>query len=472
LSSIVGITQPTENRGENQMGTRYARCRVVAAVAVLSTMLLAAPARADTVTQWNQLATNALVGDGQGSSAVVHLAMVHAAMYDAVNAIDQRYEPYLVEPPAHPWYSQDAAAATAAYRVLVNSQPPVVQPIHQADLVASAKSLYDASLGAIPPGAAKDGGIATGNAAADAMIASGLNDGRFGPFRFSVGTLPGQWRPVLPLFVNDPFAWVKDVKPFLIHSSSQFGGPPPYPLTSVRYAKEFDEVKSLGAINSTTRTPDETDAGRFWGATNAVATWSSLYRDIAQRYGRSLADNARMFAMLYLAGGDAAITVWQDKAKYSFWRPITAIRQADTDGNPRTVADPNWLPLVNTPPYPEMPSGLSSLSGASARTLRHFFGTDHLAFGTTNAIGITRNYTSFSQAEQEVINARVWSGIHFRHADRVGAAIGERIARWQQQRSLQPAEDDNDDVDGDGHNRPSCHIRSSKRTLSRSLASC
>lgn len=425
------------------MGTRYARCRLIAAVAVLSTIVLSAPARADTVTQWNQLATNALVAENQGSSAVVQLAMMHAAMYDAVNAIDQRYEPYLVQPPAQRWYSEDAAAATAAYRVLVNSQPPVVLPADQPALVASATSLYDASLAAIPPGPAKDGGIATGNAAADAMIAARTNDGRFGLFRFTVGSLPGQWRPVLPAFVNDPFAWVKDVKPFLIRSSSQFGGPPPYPLTSRRYAREFNEVKSLGALNSATRTQDETDAGRFWGATNAVATWSSLYRDIAQRYGRSLADNARMFAMLYLGGADTAITVWADKAKYSFWRPITAIREADTDGNPRTEADPNWLPLVNTPPYPEMPSGLSSLSGASARTLQHFFGTDHLAFGTTNAIGITRNYTSFSQAEQEVINARVWSGIHFRHADEVGAAIGERVASWQQRRFLQPAECDN-----------------------------
>jgi hypothetical protein len=322
--------------------------------------------------------------------------------------------------------------------------------VDEADLVASATALYDASLAAIPAGAPKDGGIMTGNAAAEAMIAARRDDGRFGPFRFSVGTLAGQWRPVLPAFVNDPFAWVKDVKPFLIRGSSQFAGPPPYPLTSRRYAREFDEVKQLGALNSPTRTQDQTDAGRFWGATNAVGTWGGLYRDIAQRYGRSLADNARMFATVYLAGADAAITVWADKAKYSFWRPITAIRQADTDGNPRTIADPNWLPLVNTPPYPEMPSGLSSLSGASARALQDFFGTDQRAFATTKAIGITRSYTSFSQAEEDVIGARVWSGIHFRHADEVGAAIGERIARWQQQRSLQP-DRRCPDTEGDDH---------------------
>jgi hypothetical protein len=185
---------------------------------------------------------------------------------------------------------------------------------------------------------------------------------------------------VLPAFVNDPFAWLRDVQPLLIRSSSQFGGPPPFPLTSRRYAREFDEVKSLGAVASSTRTQDQTDAARFWGASN---------------------------------------------------------READSDRNARTLADPAWLPLINTPPYPDWPSGLSALSGASARTLQHFFGTDRFTFGTTNAIG-TRSYTSFSQAEQEVVGARVWSGIHFRRTDEVGAAIGERVASWQQRRFLQP----------------------------------
>jgi hypothetical protein len=286
------------------------------------------------------------------------------------------------------------------------------------------------------------------------MIAARRNDGRFGAFRFTVGTLPGQWRPVLPMFVNDPGAWLKDIKPFLIENSSQFAGRGPYELTSRRYAKEFNEAKTLGAIDSTTRTADQTQAGRFWGATNAIATWGSLYRNIAEQHGGSLADNARLFAMLYFAGADAAITVWSDKAKFSFWRPITAIREAATDGNPRTVADPNWLPLVATPPYPDQPSGLASLSSASVSTLQDFFGTDDVAFGATNAVGITRNYTTFSQAADEVINARVWSGLHFRNADEVGAAIGEHVARWQEQRFPQASDHDNhgnQDGDHDGN---------------------
>jgi hypothetical protein len=423
---------------------------MLAAVVVLSTMMLSAPARADTVTQWNQIAGNALFADGQGAPALVHLAMVHGAIYDAVNAIDGRYEPYLAAPRAKRWYSQDAAAATAAYRVLVDSDPALVLPEHRAALAASAKAAYDAALAAIPDGRAKDGGVATGNAAADAMIAARHGDGRFGPFRFAVGARPGEWRPVLPMFVNDPGAWLKDVKPFLIPGPSQFGGPPPYDLTSRRYAREFDEVKTIGAMNSTTRTADQTAAARFWGAANGVATWSALYRDIAEQHGGSLADNARLFAMLYFAAADGAMTVWADKAKYSFWRPITAIREAAADRNPRTAPDPNWLPLIANPPYPDHPSGLSSLSGASVRTLQAFFGTDDMAFGATNTAGVTRSYTRFSQAVEEVVDARVWSGVHFRNADEQGAAIGERVARWQEDRFPQPAHHD-DEEDGDGH---------------------
>jgi hypothetical protein len=437
------------------MATRMSRCRAVAVIVVLSTMLLATSARAGTLTDWNELATNELVADGQGASALVHLAMLHGATYDAVNAIDRRDAPYLVQPPAKRSYSMDAAVATAAFRVIVDSRPSIVQPAHQAHLVDAATSLYVAQLAAIPAGPDKDGGIATGDAAAKAMIAARLGDGRFGAFRFGVGTLPGQWRPTPPAGVNDPFAWVRDVRPFLIESPQEFGGPPPFALTSRQYARDFDEVKSLGSATSTARTPDQTDAARFWGATNPVGTWSRLYRDIAQRYGRSPADDARMFALLYLTAADTTITVWGDKAKYAFWRPITAIREGDADGNRRTVGDPGWSPLVPTPPYPDMPSALSALSGASAVTLQRFFGTDDLAFGTTNALGMQRTYARFSQAEDEVVDARVWAGIHFRHADEAGARIGERVAE-SQRRLLQPVGDDRhaaDDRDRPGPDR-------------------
>ncbi len=435
------------------MCAHRARRALAAGAIALSTVVVAAPARADTVTEWNGITANALVSvANQGAFALPHFAMVHGAMYDAVNAIDGRYQPYLVSPRARRWYSQDAAAATAAYRVLVDSDKPLVaDPLA---LKAILDPLYAASLAAIPDGRAKQGGIDTGNAAAEAMIAARTNDGRFGQPGFPVGMLPGQWRPPLPPFTNDPGAWLKDVKPFLVRDSSQFAGRGPLRLTSRRYAREFDEVKSVGAVNSTTRTPDQTAASRFWGAANAIGTWSALFRDIAQKHGGTLADNARMFAMVYLTSADAAITTWAEKARHSFWRPITAIREAAGDGNPRTVADPAWLPLIPNPPYPDHPSGLSAFGGAAAGALQDFFGTDGIAFGTTNTanpLPVTRSYTSFSQAADEIVDARVWSGIHFRLADEVGVRIGRKVSRWRQQHYFRPARKHDHHGDRDDH---------------------
>jgi hypothetical protein len=403
---------------------------LAATLAALLAVGLSAPSRADTVTDWNAIATRVLAADGQGAPATVHLAMVHGAVYDAVNAIDRRHRPYLVAPRAKRWYSEDAAAATAAYRVLTGSRPPVVSAAQQPSL-ATLQPLYAASLAAVPEGPAKTGGIATGEAAAEAMIAARTGDGRFGPFRFAVGTLPGAWRPTSG--VNDPFAWLKDVRPFLVADASRFGSEGPHPLTSRAYAREFEEVKALGAVNSATRTSDQTAAARFWGAANGVATWAALVRSIGDQPGRSLADNARMFARVYLTTADAAIATWIDKARFSFWRPITAIREAADDGNPATTPDPAWLPLIPAPPYPEHPSGLSAVGAATVGALQSFLGTDNVAFGTTNTAPVdpvTRSYTRLSQAIDEIVDARVWSGVHFRTADEQGAAIGRRVAHW------------------------------------------
>jgi hypothetical protein len=413
------------------MTARRARRGMLVTIVALAGFVLPATTRADTVTEWNQIAANALIRDaGQGAVGVAQLAMVHGAMYDAVNAIDGRYEPYLVSPEARPWYSQDAAAATAAYRVLVDSRPAVVPEAQLPALATALKPLYDASLATIPDGPAKAGGVATGNAAADAMIAARTDDGRFGPFRFTPGTLPGQWRPEPPAFVSDPGAWLKDVRPFLIVDSARYASEPPDALTSRQYARDFNEVKALGALNSATRTPDQTEAGRFWGAANAAGTWSAMFRSIADDHPASLADHARLFARLYTTAADALIVVWNDKARWSFWRPITAIHNADQDGNPATQADPAWMPLVATPPYTEYSSGLSAFGAAAAGILADFYGTDDVAFATTNTAGVSRSFTSFSQAVGDIVDARVWSGIHFRHADEAGARVGRRVARY------------------------------------------
>ena len=405
--------------------------RLMLVVAVLGALTAPAVARADAVTQWNQTASTAfMVTAAQGPQlSVPNMAMVHGAVYDAVNAIDGGYEGYLLTSRvATPSDSKEAAAATAAYKMLSH-----LAPTQQATFDAQ----YAASLMAIPDGSPKTRGIAVGNAAAAAMIAARTDDGRFGSFRFAVGSLPGQWRPVLPAFVNDPAAWLKDVKPFLIQSGSQFPSDGPLALTSHKYAREFDEVKTYGSATSTARSTDQTHMARYW-AENPPLTWTRVFRTVSGQQGLSLADNARLFAMLYLTAADALIAVWNDKAHYSFWRPITAIREADTDGNPHTLADPAWLPLIANPPYPEHSSGHSGLSGSIVATFQDFFGTDHIGWTDTNNGGLTRSFTRFSQAIDEVVDARVWSGIHFRTADEQGAKIGRQVARYRNQHFFEP----------------------------------
>ncbi len=407
------------------------------AAALAAVMLLAAPgfARADAVRDWNLNASTALAAQDARVS-VLHLAMVHGAVYDAVNAIDRGHRPYLVSPRAKPWDSPDAAAATAAYRVLVGIVP---------EQKPALEALYASSLAAIPDGPMKAGGIHAGETAAAAMIAERTNDGRFGSPGLPTGTMPGQWRPALPMFVNDPSGWIRNVTPFLINDASQFRSHGPYPLATRRYAADFAEVKAVGSATSTTRTTDQTNAARYW-AENPPATWTRIARMLSLREGLSVVDNARYFAMLYLTQADTFISVWDDTARWSSWRPITAIREAATDGNPKTEADPEWLPLIPTPPYPEHPAGHPGLSASTVRTLQQFFGTDAIGWSDTNNAGLTRSFTSLSGALEEIVSVRVWSGIHFRHADEQGASIGKKVANWRQRHYFQPVHLATDDT--------------------------
>ena len=269
-----------------------------------------------------------------------------------------------------------------------------------------------------------------GEAAAKAMIEARTDDGRFGPYRFPVGSAAGVWEPVLPAFVNDPAAWVAEVDPFLIKSPSQFASDGPDDLDSRKYAREFNEVKSLGSIGSTMRSADQTDAARFWSEGPII--WTRLARDLVARYCLRTADSARLFAMQYLTGADSLIGVWDDKKRWLFWRPIAAIERADEDDNPATEQEVGWRPLINTPPYPDHPSGLSGVIAGMSGSFADFFGTDRVWFKASNlTLGIDRKFRSFSQAAREVVDARVWSGIHFRKADEDGARIGKQVSRWR-----------------------------------------
>jgi hypothetical protein len=439
------LASHTKRAKESNMNAHPARAVGLAvAVAALIALAAPAPARADTVTQWNSHASTALlVTAGQDARlTVLHLAMVHGAVYDAVNAIDQGYEPYLISTRlASPFDSKEAAAATAAYRVLLSIVPA------QASTLAAH---YAASLAPIPETTSKTRGIVVGEAAAAAMIAARTADGRFGAPLFAFGPGAGVWRPVFPNFGNDLLAWLKDVKPFLIRSSSQFRSDGPYRLTSRKYAKEFAQVKSLGAAGSTTRTDDQTHAALYW-AENPPRTWNRIFNTLSTQAGLTLTENARFFSNLYLTAADAFISVWDDKAHHSFWRPIAAIREADTDGNPATTPDTGWLPLVSpNPPYPEHPSGHTGFSGSVVETLRDFFGTDKVVLSDTT-IGPparTRSWTRFSQMIDEIVAARMWSGIHFLNGDEQGAEMGEDIAQYREKHYFQPVhQDDGEDED-------------------------
>jgi hypothetical protein len=417
---------------------------VVVLVAVAAAFALDSPAaaRADAVTDWNAAATTAIVTRaGQSPHAsTLSLAMVQAAVYDAVNAIDRGHRPYLAAPAADASDSKEAAAATAAFRVLAGLFP---------SQVGTLEPLYAASLAAVPDGPRKDGGIAAGDAAATAMLAARANDGRGGPFAFAIGSAPGAWRPSPPSFGLDPAPWVGNVRPFLVPSATSIRADPPNALTSAAYAEDFREVKALGSLTSTERTADQTEAAIFW-QDHGPAVWNRVFRSLAATHGLDIGDRARLFAMENLAAADASIGCWESKYHWNSWRPITAIREAAIDGNPGTAPDPTWTPLFDpatpqfgpplvTPPFPDHPAGHGCVSGAIVRTLQHFFGTDKTAFTVfSNRTRTTRSYDRFSHALKEVIDARVWGGIHFRTADVQGAVLGKKVAHWLAQHHFQP----------------------------------
>ena len=420
------------------------------AFAILTALVLPGAARADAVTQWNINASSAIFASGPTAHAsTLSFAMVQGAVYDAVNGITGGYQPYLIKPVASPSDSIDAAVATAAYRVLV-----AIVPASQTVALANLALQHDAALAAVPPGPAKTGGIAAGEIAAGAMLAARMNDGRnpTTPFPFVFGTTPGVWRVSPPLTAPDPAAWVGDVTPFLVPDVEMLRSDGPNALKSGAYADDFNEVKSLGAFASTSRTQDQTNAAIFWQS-QPLGLYGGVMRQLSARYGLTSAENARLFAMVSLAAADGAIGCWNDKYYWNFWRPIDAIRLADTDGNKKTEADPAWRPLfdpatptmppLTTPNFPDHPSGHSCVSSGALHAMQEFFGTDKIGFDvvSTRFPGTpaqTRHFDRFSHALKEVIDARVWGGIHFRTADEQGSVIGKKVAHWERKHFFQP----------------------------------
>jgi PAP2 superfamily len=259
------------------------------------------------------------------------------------------------------------------------------------------------------------------------VLAAPGGDNRFGTFSFTAGTLPGEWVPTSGVF--DPGAWLKDVTPFVLRDPDLFRGRGPNALHTRAYAAEFNEVKAIGRATGSTRTQQQTDAANFWGQGNATATMANILRSVASTQGGTLADHARVFARAYANAADALIVTWRDKARYSFWRPITAIREAASDGNAATEPEATWTSLIAAPPYPDHPSGLAAFGCSVVDTLQHFYGRDAATFTGTSPAS-TRTFTSFSQMCDDIVDARVWSGIHFRSADEEAAKIGRKVAHW------------------------------------------
>jgi hypothetical protein len=417
------------------------RFKAIAVLAAAVVAAFAAPsmARADAVTDWNLIASNSIVATAGQPPAVASLsfAIVQGAVYDAVNSIDQEsYRPYLVAVPANPWDSKDAAVAAAAHDTLAWMFPAQAGPLQTA---------YDNYLAALPdnPVGSKAAGKAVGQAAAAAMIAARTGDGRFGPGPPLLPEAPGVWRPIPPSPAADPAPWIGNVTPFLVPDAAMLRTKGPNALTSRAYTKDYNEVKSLGSRTSTTRTPDETDAAIWWQMSGAF--WNGVIRGISSREGVDEVGNARLFAMFNLAGADGFIGCYNDKYYWQFWRPISAIRAGDSDGNPDTVGDPSWTPLfdpataqrpgaapLSTPPFPDHPSAHNCASSATVHAVQDFFNTDKLPFSATSPrTGTTRSFERLSDALQEVENARVWGGIHFRTADEQGAKLGREVAQYE-----------------------------------------
>jgi hypothetical protein len=418
---------------------------------------LVTPAWADEVLDWNEMLFRAAVVGGTSALNMSRTsAIVQAAVFDAVNGIERRYTPIHVMPAGPGGASVDAAAAKAAYTALVQLYPA------QKVALDARLAVSLAAIGTRESQAAIAGGAAWGETVANAILAWRSTDGFTpAPSPFVGGTVPGMWRPTPPALLSGVGAQYAYMTPWVINAPSQFRPAGPPSLTSTRYATEFNETRTMGRATSQTRTSDQTRFAWFWAASTGSFIWNTAARsllverergesgdgrgdaderrgDQAERRGSTLR-NARLLAMLNLAMADAAIGCWEAKYTYVFWRPVTAIPLASADGNAATIEDASWAPLFATPSHPEYPSGHSCQSGAAAAVLAEQFG-ERTRFTVENDLmpGVTRSFRSFAAALEEVKNARVFAGIHFRAATEDGQALGANVAGYVIEHALTP----------------------------------
>jgi hypothetical protein len=451
------------------------RCALVPVVVLLA----AVSASADPVSQWSLIASDTIFAGGRpaGAAPLLDFAMVHIAIHDAVQAYEKRFHPYAADIDDATG-SPVAAVARAARDVLVNRFPAQTATIHTKYLAFLASHTLTEA----------DEGRLVGEHAAAAIIALRANDGSYPtpPPPPDLGhTGAGQWRPTPTALAPFSAPWLGAVEPFTMKFNEQFRARPHPPLTSRQYARAYNEVKTMGGpvgYPGVVRTPEQTQVAYFFSG-NIILMFEGTVRGLVEacemgtggRYCKSLkklGDSARLFALANLAGADAGIRSWNSKKHYNFWRPITAIQQIlpeDNDGNPATEADPTWTPLIPTPPYPDYTSGANNVSGSFTTILERFFDTDEVTFKMTSnapqAMPNVRTYERFSDLADDVVDARIFLGIHFRFADTAARREGTRVATQAFNHFLRPVRDhghdhdkecgdrDDDDKDNDRHGR-------------------
>ena len=411
------------------------RLHRLASLAVLG--LLAGPAAADAVSDWNEIAVNAVSAGRPGGIGLTDMALTQVAMHDALQSYENRFEVYYaqISPVAG---SKVAAAVAAVHGVLV-----AFYPTQAATLDATyATYLADNGLTGNP-------GLAVGEAVAARIVTLRRLDPDPLPPPNVGEMVPGKWRPTQnhlgppPLPPPAPFAFefMADFHPFVLTGPARFRAPPPPDLTSARYTADYNEVKAKGALTGSTRTPEQTDIAWFW-LDNFGAQLNQALRDLAAKNVPTIGDRARLYALANLSAADAVITSWDSKKFYNVWRPVTAIQEGAMDGNPNTAGKPGWLPFTNTPPYPDYTSGANSVTGAMMRAAALFFGTDNMkvTITTANPLAIkkSRTYSKFSLVSAQMVSVRVWHGLHFRFADTAARTAAEQVAEYVHDHALLP----------------------------------
>ena len=392
----------------------------------------------DVILQWNRVLKETVSTPGLHPATIMPVrsySMMHAAMFDAVNSIDGGYTPYLTEVPGSKHASIEAAAAQAAHDVLASLYPTRLA-VFDAELAVSLQGIDEARA---------QQGIRVGQIVAELMLDARANDGwTITPPAFSLPATPGNWQPTPPANAAATFTHYGSVLPFAIKSGSQFAPNAPPSLTSAAYTAAFNEVKELGAATSVTRTADQTLVARLWAnvntPTNFLLVWNNVARTVALEKDLSTIEKARLFALTNISLHDALQTAFASKFVYGFWRPVTAIRRADEDGNDNTTADPAWLPLITTPPYPSYAGNMATIGTSQSTILALFFGRDDTSFQHTweGAGGASRSYPGFNAMANEQERARVYGGIHFTFDNVAGQSIGRNVGNYVYSNFMRP----------------------------------